>query len=223
MTTVVRSTRVEPSGWEVGMHVVPLPGGASLVFSPTWLGEGTFERVLAHGEPAVLVAPNHYHHMSMKRFRERFPAARAVTSTTAAPRLVRQGHTGLGAVTDVTSLLPGGARLIEAPFTKNGETLLSLETEHGRTWIVCDAFFHVTRPTTGAMGVALRMLNTTPGLRVGRTYRWLAVADRARYLDWMSGLVKDERPRAIQFAHGEPLVADDLADLLLEAARVGLG
>jgi hypothetical protein len=223
MTEVVRSTNVDPSGWEVGMHVVSLPGGASLVFSPTWHGEGTFERVLASGEPAVLVAPNHYHHLSMKRFRARFPAARAVSSATAAPRLTRQGHEGLGAVTDVASLLGSGARLSEAPFTKNGELLLSLETEHGRTWVVCDAFFHVTRPTTGAMGLALRMLSTVPGLRVGRTYRWLAVADRARYLDWMTGLLSEERPKAIHFAHGEPLVADDLPDQLLEAARAGLG
>lgn len=219
---ITRSTNVDGAGWEVGMHVVPLPGGASLVFSPTWHGEGTFEQVAAVGEPTVLVAPNHFHHMQVKRFAARFPNARAVTSTAAAPRLRKQGHTALGHVSEVATSL-GSVRLVEVPFTKTGETWVSLDGEHGRTWIVCDAFFNVERPVTGLLGVGLRALNTSPGLKVGRTFRWLAVTDRPKYLDALGGLVREEKPRAIYFSHGEPIVADDLGDRLLEAARIGLG
>lgn len=222
MTGITRAHRVDRYGWEVGMHVVPVGGGRSLVYSPTWTGEGTFERVLEVGEPAVLLAPNHFHHLSLKRFRERFPEARAVTSAAAMPRLLRQGHAGVAPASESRSLLPNHARFLETPFTKSGETFFSFEGEDGRTWLVCDAFFNVERPVTGVLGVLLRSLNTTPGLRVGRTFRWLAVSDRRRYLDWLEGVLREESPRAIHFAHGEPMRAADLPERLLDAARRGL-
>lgn len=222
-TTARRTTNVEPSGWEVGMLALPLRGGGSLVFSPTWHGEGTFEELeAAVGPPAVLLAPNHYHHLSMKRFRARYPSAIAVTSAGAAPRLRRLGHEGLAALEGAASSLAPGMRLVELPHTKTGETLVAFDGPEGRSWLVCDAFFRIERPTTGAMGVALRWLDTVPGLKVGRTYRWLAVTDRRRYLEALTALVREESPRTIHFSHGEPLAAPDLPDRLIEAARIGL-
>ncbi len=48
MIEVHRFEKVVKSGWSLNMHVVPLPDGGTLVYSPTWLGDETFERIEAH-------------------------------------------------------------------------------------------------------------------------------------------------------------------------------
>lgn len=216
MTEIVRIADRDASGWERGMHVVRTASDV-VVVSPTWCGDGTLERIAA---PTVLLAPNHYHHLSMRRFRAAFPGARAVAGSGALPRLARQGHEGLGAVGE---LRLDGLRFVEAPHVRTGETMVLVSTPRGTELIVCDAFFHMTSEITGVTGMLLRALSTAPGLKVGRTYRWLATSDRARYLDWLEGLLRETRPVAAHFAHGEPLVANDLTEQLIDAARRGLG
>ena len=80
-------------GWQRAMVLVRLPGGGLLVHSPTWVGPATFAKVEAFGEPRVLFAPNHFHHMFLARFRERWPGARAVAGGVALGRLRGWGMT----------------------------------------------------------------------------------------------------------------------------------
>ena len=63
---VTRFARTDPSGWTVDMLTVDLGDGA-LVYSPTSFGEETRALVERVGAPRVLVAPNHYHHLSLDR------------------------------------------------------------------------------------------------------------------------------------------------------------
>jgi hypothetical protein len=145
-----------PDGWGLNMVLVPLADRRLLVHSPTWIGDDTFDRVADHGDPAILFAPNHYHHLSMARFRARWPKAAAVASETALPRLRAKGHEGLMPIEAVANLLPAGARWLPCAGTRAGEAFLSIDDGGARTWIVSDAFFNVERPVTGVTGLALR-------------------------------------------------------------------
>jgi len=215
---VVRIPKPFGTGWELGMILVRLEDGGVLVHSPTWIGDDTFERVLAVGEPRVLFAPNYFHHLSLARFRERWPEARVVAGRAAVPRLRRLGYTYVEPVDDQVPL-PAGGRLLECEGTKAGETLVSLPGPRGRTWIVCDAFFHVTRPVTGAMGLALRATKATPGLAIGQTFLWLALKDRRRYRQWATETIEHERPTALWLSHGDTVEGDDLPERLVGLVR----
>ncbi len=214
---VHRLSRPERGGWTIDMTVVALGGddGACLVYSPTWLGDETRERVSAIGSPRVLLAPNHYHHLSLSRFGATWPDAVAIASDDARPRLARQGH----ALRDLDAVSLGpDVRLLPCEGTKTGETWVAIRRAdpaaaggERRVLIVADAFFHVPGPLHGTVGFALRALRTAPGLKLGRTFRWLAIADRAAYRRWALSTLERERPDTIVFAHGEPLVDPDAA------------
>lgn len=195
-------------GWGLNMLVAHLPDRGLLLYSPTWLGPGTFEALDALGDVRVLVAPNHFHHMSLPRFRERYPKAIAVTSDGAFPRLTKQGHVELHPLAAAEPHLPPGAHFIQPPGLRSGEAWLSLPGEGGPTWLVCDAWFNVTRKLTGLMSLFARVTRTGPGLSVGRTFRVLGVSDRATFLPFARTELDRERPAILLPSHGEPILAE---------------
>lgn len=203
-----RVSKREASGWGVDAHVVDLPGGGTFVYAPV---RGAAEH---YGAPAVILAPNHYHHLGLAEARAAAPQAIACASTTALPRLGKQGHGGLVACADVHV---DGVELLPAPGTKNGETWAFFPER--RLLLVCDAFFHVTQPVTGFTGFALRALRTVSGLKLGRTFVWLALADLATYRAWAEATLARLRPTAVGFSHGEVLVAEDATEQLLAVLR----
>jgi len=222
METVVRFEKLLPSGWELCMLVVRLPERGALVYSPTWLGEDTFARVDAIGEPRVLVAPNHFHHLSLARFHERYPSAKVVCGTTALPRLRAKGYDYVAPVSEAADLLPSGAAFLECEGTRAGETFLSLPStngDSGRTWLACDAFFNVERPVTGITGVGLRALKTTPGLSIGQTFRWLALKEERAYAAWLVAAIAREKPTRLYLSHGEPIASPELPARLAALAK----
>jgi hypothetical protein len=162
--------------------------------------------------PRTLFAPNHFHHLSIPRFAARYPEARIVAGQTAIPRLRKK--TGLSRIEAAE-----GASFLECRGTKTGETWLSLEAGGERTWVVCDAFFHVTREVTGAMGFALRATKTLPGLSIGNTFRWLALRDQAEYREWAQTALAGERPARLVVSHGEPVSGPGLNERLESLLR----
>lgn len=216
---VVQLDRTLPSGWTVGMLLVPVGEGQLLVYSPTWLGERTWERVEAHGTPTILVAPNHYHHLSLRRYRERYPEAAVVASEQAIPRLVKQGHVGIEPVASVAARLPEGFHFLIPEGLKTGEVFLSLPGAGGRTWAVCDAFFNVPGPFKGWGSLPFRLLRTGPGLAVGTTFWWLGLQHTETYLGWLAKTLEAERPTQVLFSHGRPLQGEDLPERLTALAR----
>ncbi len=211
MIGVTRFERRRASGWRNVMHVVELGGGELLIYSPTHIDDATYEQIERLGRVRWLVAPNHFHHLGLARYRARFPDALAVASSQALRRLASKGHLGLRSAEEVE--LPPAARFLVLPHTKNGETWLSLASDSGRMWLVCDGFFHEPRPVTGVEGFVLRALKIAPGLCIGATFTQLCVADRGRYRDAVLDLLAKERPSGVYFSHGEPLSDDVTARL----------
>jgi hypothetical protein len=202
---VHRIEKVLPWGWSVSMHVLDLPGGGVLVHSPTWCGDGTFEALDAVGEVRAILAPNHFHHVSLPRFRTRYPGARVVATERARRRLARKGHDGLADAAELAPLLPGGARLIVCEEMKSGEAWIAWPTPDGPALIVCDAFFHAVRPLRGPRGWVLRRMKIAPGLCVGWTTKALVVADHDRFRAWATGVVAELRPAWLVPSHGAAL------------------
>ncbi|MHB8876775.1 MAG: serine hydrolase domain-containing protein [Myxococcaceae bacterium] len=211
--------RVEGTGWGWNVVTVALPAGGILVHSPSWLDERTLERVSAVGAPKVLFVPNHFHHVTLERYRKAFPEALCVASEAALPRLVARKHPPLQPLSAAGPLLPEGAHWLTPPGTKSGESWLSLPGSGGPTWLVCDALFNVVRPVSGLMGFILTRLQVVPGLRVSRTYRWLALKEPQRYAGWVLEAIRRERPRTLVVSHGQPVSGEDLPERMEAAIR----
>ncbi len=205
------------SGWGWNVHLARLPSGGLFVYSPSWLGDDTFAQIEKHGRPEVLFCPNNVHHVTLERFRERWPQAMACASKGALPRLLKHGHAGLRDAAEAP--LPQGAKLLVSEGTKNGETFLSLAGE----WIVCDAFVNFTSPITGLTGLILKQMRIAGGLGIGSLVLWFAVADQARYREWLLGQLEAEKPRAMHFSHGSVYDAPDLPERIRAIAAERLG
>ena len=198
------------------MYVIPLRDGRTLLHSPTWVGDDTFEQIEALGRPGVLLAPNHFHHLGLRRFRARYPDALVVAGEGALPRLKAKGHEGVQELVAAEPLLPESARLLRCAGVRTGEAWLSFIDDGRRTLLISDAFFNVAAPVTGIAGFMLRRMQAAPGLRLGATFIWLGVRDRAAYCDWVRETLAREAPARIFFSHGEPFEADDVSERLTE-------
>ncbi len=207
------------------MHAVTFSNGEVLLYSPTWLGEETLAEFQGLGRVRYLVAPNHYHHLDLAKYRAAFPEARALASMRARVRLEKLGHSGLTSLEDVG--LPSTARWIIPRGTKTGEAWLSLDCPDqdghtDRVWLVCDAFFHVNAPVRGIEGMVLRWMNAVPGVALGATFKFLGVGNRDEYASDVEAALDRERPTRVLFSHGDPLDVDASARLR-EVLRQRLG
>jgi hypothetical protein len=203
---VHRLERVARSGWCWNLFIVRLGSGELLLHNPTWLGEGTFERIDALGRVRYLFTPNHFHNLHLRRFAVRYPAATVVAGEGALARLARLGIDGVQPIEAQPDLSP--LRALSCAGAKNGETWLSIPSEDGPTWLVGDAFFNIERPVTGSMGWLLRALRVAPNLQVSRTFRFLV--QPKPYREWALATLADEQPVRLLPAHGEPLAGAGL-------------
>jgi len=210
-------TQAPRSGFGWNVVVVQLPAGGTLIYNPAWLDDDTFKRIDALGEPKVLCAPNNFHHLSLSKFRARYPQAIAVAASNALPRLAQQGHAGLQPVEAVNALLPPGSQWHHCEGVKTGEVWLSMPKQNGRALLVADAFFHFVEPLKGFAGWVLKRLKVWPGLRVSTTYQFLAVRSVPAYRAWVLGELAKISATTLAVSHGAALTAPDLSAQLVRA------
>lgn len=208
------------SGWCWRSLALRLTDGTFAVFSPI---QGTAGRLAALrdfglSKLGLVVAPNHFHYLGVPDLLREHPEVGVVTSPTAARRLRGKLKRDLSPLDALRERLPKGVSVLEPPGLKTGEIWLSAQTSRGLAWIVCDAFFHVTHEVRGAMGWALKLTATVPGLRIGNTFRWMALGDRRAYREWLEAQLRDEPPRVLIPSHGDVLEDDDLGGKLAELA-----
>jgi hypothetical protein len=220
---VFQAEKQMKSGWGLNMTCVQLPEKQLLIYSPTWLGDSTFEEVEKLGTPSILMAPNHFHYMSMGRFHERYPNAKVVASELACKRLHTKGVPYIETLEKTSLSLPDNLSYMVCEGSKTGETFLTIQQGEQRLWLVCDAFFNVKRDTTGMMGFVLRTLKTTPGMCIGQTFLWLGLKERATYRQWLETKLKMEAPTMLIPSHGVVERGADLAEQLLRLASKRLG
>jgi hypothetical protein len=217
--------RLGPGGVPLRAVALRLADGTLAIYSPLrGLGEEAHRELAALGAPSALIAPNHFHNLGLAEHAARYPTATIFGAATAAPRLKRRaGH----AVRDAATLMGAGAwaagsSLLIPPATRNGELWVSLAAPAGhRAWIVGDAFFNIARTPRSPLGLLLRALGITPGLRIGASFLWM-IKDRAAYRAWLLAALAAQGPTTLVPCHGEILTDRDLATQLrvLTEARV---
>ncbi len=176
-----------------------------------------------NGGVRALMVMNHFHHLGLRRWRTRLPDVPVVASDRALPRLAKQGHLGLGSLSTVEGLLPPHARFLYPEGTRSGEAWLRVETARGVAWAVGDAFFNVAHNPPGFFGFISRITGSTPGLRFGLIFKYLQLADRPVYREWVKEQLSQDRPRILVPAHGDLLEGDELPERLEALVRGRLG
>ncbi len=209
--------KVVESGWGFRAVAQRLDDGSVALVSPIAGTVAASASALgALGQPSFVLAPNHFHHLGLAETRLRYPEARVVASPVAARRLTAQFDGVVEGLDGLRARLPEGVTLLQPPGVKTGEVWLRVQTSQGVTWVVSDAFFNVTFPLRGTMGVLLRATGTAPGLRIGSTFLWLGLSDRRAYRGWLEAQLKADAPTTLVPGHGDVLHDDALPERLQE-------
>jgi len=214
---VFMSHYTQPSGMHLACYALKLPDGSCIVHGPLSKIDPLSIEPFA-GKVSIILAPNHYHHLGLPRWRSAWPEAIVVASSTAIPRLQKQGHQNLQPLSAVSSKLGSAVQLVEIQGTKTGETFLIYQASPNEFhWIICDALFNISGPLAGFMGFVLKITQTAPGLTFGRTFRWLAIKNKSVFLQSFQETFQKYPPKAIYFSHGDPLnVSTDTVKTILE-------
>lgn len=215
--------RLDRHGWSLRSTALVLRDGSTLVVSPMRrLGDPAHDTLRSLGRTAFALAPNHYHWLGLSEFVERHDRAVVVASDTARVRLAKKSPLAMRSLDALREVLPDGVEIVEPRSLRNGETWLSIPCEGGRAWVVSDAFFNVPVAPRGFVGWMLRAMQITPGLKVGKTFRWVGVRDRRDYVAWLEERLERDRPVVLVPGHGEVLTSPDAAAMLNAATRKGL-
>jgi hypothetical protein len=200
----------------VRMAVIGLGGGALLVVSPSEsLSEPLLAELSRWGTPRFLLAPNQFHTLGLRPWKERFPDARIVAHPRAHARL-RKKLAGI-AVEDLAPLeaaLPEGMRLFGPPMAKQGETWVSLKTKEGTAWFVTDAIMNEERLPRGPLGLLMRLLGFRAELITNPFFKRMFLEDKAAYKAWVSAELDRDPPALFVPSHGAPVRGPDVRDRL---------
>lgn len=219
------SDKWSKKGWYWRNMAVELDSGELLIYSPiVGMGDAAHQGLAALGKPTVLLAPNHFHYCGVREHLDRYPGCRLVATITAMPRLRAKTGLDFEPISGLGLARRTGGRVdvLEPPGLKSGESWLRVRGPDGVAWLISDAFFSLQATPTGLMGLICRLTGTTPGLRIGRTFTTLAVADRAAYRDWLLGAIEADRPTMLVPNHGEVVRGTDLPERLAALARARL-
>jgi len=156
----------------------------------------------ALGRPRWLLAPNHYHNLGLASHLACFPEARVVASEVASRRLRRRIDAPITPIATLEEALPEHVRVLAPPGTRTGEVWLRVETARGVAWVVTDAFFNFVQTPPGFMGRLMWALQNSPGLRLGGSFKWIALGDRQGYAAWLRAQLDADPPSILIPAHG---------------------
>jgi len=200
------------------MAAIGIGDGGLLIVSPgVPMSDAGWEALARLGAPRFLLAPNHFHNAGLAAWQARFPEAKIVAHPRALPRL-RKKLPGL-TIADLAPLvaaLPTDIRVFSPPMAKQGETWVSIATQHGVAWFVTDALVNEER-LRGAMGLFMRLMGFRTGLMTNPFFKRLFLSDKAAYKAWMLAELERDRPTLFVPAHGAVLRGTDLVDRLRAA------
>jgi hypothetical protein len=214
---VFEGVRLLANGWSLRSVAVSLVGGGTCVVSPT---KGlSADGLVEVGAPELFLAANHYHWLGIPEWTARFPGARVVATAIASKRLERLLGAPPASLSVLAERLPPSVSLLEPEGVDSGEVWLEIVDGEARTWIVCDAFFNEAEHPSGFFGFGCRITGTTAGLRLGQTWKYLQLGDRAAYRAWLCDRLTSAPPTRLVMAHGRVIEAPDLGQRLERLVR----
>ena len=72
----------------------------------------------------------------------------------------------------------------------------------GTAWVVTDAFFNLEQTPPGWIGWVMKLAGNCPGMRIGGTFRWIALADQKSYAVWLREQLATDPPALLIPGHG---------------------
>jgi len=198
-----------------------------LVISPACnMTDAAFETLQRLGHVSAIVANNGLHYLGLAEWIARFPHA-SVHAPGAAMVRLRQRVPNLGAILPFERLngrLRGRIHLIEAPFTRCGESVAIIRIRRGWAWFVSDLLVNMERIKAPLpIRLLFRLTRSGPGYRIFNLALRRTVTDRVAVLSWLSGELTQRPPVIIVPSHGKfldhPGLYRQTQDMVSEALR----
>ncbi|WP_141731687.1 hypothetical protein [Oligoflexus tunisiensis] len=204
--------------FDLRMVALRLDHGKLLVYSPLPLKKDEdFRKLDELGEVAVVLAPNIYHNLGIKPFRQRYPKVQLLASSSAIPRLRKVTGETFATPDSIAALLPSAVAIVEPHGLKNGEVWMSIRGPNGEgILVVGDAYFNMSAPKGRLFHAVLRLTGAGPGFRVSRVFHMIGIQDRAAYRAWLDQLMKFVRPKVLIPCHGAIHRSENLGAELVE-------
>jgi len=217
--TMIRGT------WPLRTTAIRLSTGGLPVYSPAPnMPDTAWQELENYHRVDFAIAPNHYHNMGLPNFARRFPQAKLVATSLAKKRIEDKTGCTIYRPDELESALGDQRKILRLPATTNGELWIALRDKASWIWIIGDAFFNLTRHPTGLMGLACRATHTSPGLRIGKTWLWMALQRKRRrlYADWVLQQLEETPPSGLVMCHGDLVFDKDLPTRLGDIIRQSL-
>lgn len=203
-----------------------LGDGELLAMSPAChVTEAELDAVAEKGEVVALVAPNGFHHMGLRGWKDRFPGARLFASAVAAKRIHKKqkGLPTLEPTAALQEILPDHVQVFDLPHMKHTDTCARVDSEAGPAWFVNDALGNQAKlPKNPILGAAFKWTRSGPGYSVNRLALKFFGAEMGALGDWFASEVTAHPPRALVPGHGATLYGDDLPERTQAVVRAGM-
>ncbi|MEY4555869.1 MAG: hypothetical protein RL093_988 [Pseudomonadota bacterium] len=198
-----------------------------LVISPACgMSEAAFEALARLGDVGAIVANNGMHHLGLAEWSARFPFA-SIHAPGAAMARIRERSPGLQPLQPLERLarrLGSRIHLIEAPFTRCGESMAVIRIRRGWVWFASDILVNMEHiPAPWPIRLLFHLTGSGPGYRVFHLAMRRTVMDRTAVLSWLSAELTRRPPTIVVPAHGRildhPGLYRQTQDLVSEALR----
>ncbi len=180
-----------------------------LVISPACgMTDAAFEAIERQGSVGALVANNGMHYLGLVEWSARFPKAPVHAPIAAMARIRARCPAAplLRPFSDLAHRLGGRIHLIEAPFTRCGESVAAIRVRRGWAWFASDILVNLESiPAPWPIRLLFRLTGSGPGYRVFNLAMTRTVADRRAVLTWLSAEMTLRPPTLVAPSHGRVL------------------
>jgi hypothetical protein len=184
--------------------------GLLVVSPPCTIGDDAFDALARFGAVRALVAPNAFHHLGLRRWRERYPQARVFAPAQSLRRVQRQtGMADVHPLSEAARSIGPAVELIDMPHYRTGELLVRVRSRRGLVWYLTDIVLNLPEPPAHPVArLVFALGRSAPGLRFNNVAALFMVKDKAALKRWLAGQAAGDRPGWLLLAHGD---AVDLA------------
>jgi hypothetical protein len=190
-------------------------GGVVVVSPPCDPSDAVFTELEARGRVRALIAPNAFHLMGLKAWKERYPDVPIFAPTQSIARLEKQSKVkGIQPLAEAAKLIGDRIQLIDMPHYKTGEVLVRWPIDGGWAWYLTDVAMNITQKIPGLFGMLFRLTKSTPGFRRNAFAGAFMVKNRRSLYAWLAAEAEKTPPRLLVMCHGDHIrPADPVAEM----------
>ncbi len=148
-----------------------------------------------------LLLPNHWHHLGLPCWRERYPEGKNWCSAKARKRLKKLYPETTFEVLEDRQTVSDERFLVRLPPGHRGGDVWLCQKE---LWVVCDSFLNYARLSNQPVARFLqKALGAAPGLKMSAVVRHYILNDRANFRRWLEQELNENPPLTLLPSHGE--------------------